>query len=816
MKGMQKISRGRGFRGALNYAFDRDSADAEPGRLLGGNMSGQNARQLAAEFGQVRKLRPDIERPVWHNALRLIRGEALTDAQWVAIADDYMNRMGFSEFHPRAYVLHDDADGQHIHIVASRVSTEGKVYVGKNENLASTRHIQALERDHGLTITKGPTYDPDTNKVVMPEARRLKAGEVEQAMRTGVEPPRQKLQRLIDAAKADRPTAAEFARRLTVAGVGVRANVASTGRLNGFSFELDSVKFKASQLGDKYKWNELQKEISYDQTRDRAGLEGQQRPGRPGKPHSKQQHRAGVGRTAAAPKRAFTAWRDDRESDSPGLRTSKHLGPQPLQKLRDPRPGQGQQEHRHSLLLGPVQGHRRWGGDHRLYSLSTRRGKHMTTPITLPPSAATAGLDCGEHTERRQEYKKMLLSSHYADDISKALVDQLLYVDRRKDNTLLITLRDEAGSIAGQVHDKGDTLMALSPEINDTEILAMLEIARAKRWASVTPTGSPEFCKRAAELAAAAGFGVDKAVPQNALTQSAPASSADSGATTVTPDASAGAVEPERQPTVAEIRWADALLSARTRLADELKAAQTRLAEIPQVDIAKLEADRAAKHGGEEYKTVLSDYKAAVAAAKDANVFTRSRAEDRKEAMRRRLVVAREKALAVPAAAASIKMAKEHNQERAQIEERLVPIKVGLGELDFHLAELRRGVDPEAKFAEAWRLRKARDLKLWEQYALAPVFTADAQREQARQQAETEAKEASAAQTRQEQAQREISWQQKADDLLPLLNQPGRSAEQEEALQQEHRYYTALAQGYDEAEARERAECAHPTDVARP
>lgn len=410
----------------------------------------------------------------------------------------------------------------------------------------------------------------------------------------------------------------------------------------------------------------------------------------------------------------------------------------------------------------------------------------------------------------------MLLSSHYANDISQALADQLLYVDRRKDNTMLITLRDEEGNVGGQIHDQGDKMLALSPEVNDAEIEALLDLARVKGWSTVTPTGTPEFCKRAAELAAAAGFGVDKPVPQNALTQSAPTSSAGEGATAVAPDTSSVPVEPEHQPTAAEIRWADALQSARTRLVDEHKAALARLAEIPQVDIAKLESDRAAKHGGDDYKKAVNDYKAAVAAAKDANVFTRSRAEDRKEAMRRRLVVAREKALAVPAAAASLKMAKEHNQERAQIEERLVPIKVGLGELDFHLAELRLGVDPEAKFAETWRLRKARDLKLWEQYAIVPVFEADAQREQARQQAESEAKEAAAAQTSQEQAQREISWQQKADDLLPLLNQPGRSAEQEEALQQEHRFFSALAQGYDEAEARERAERAHPTDVARP
>lgn len=96
MKGMQKISRGRGFRGALDYAFERDRKDAEPGRLLGGNMSGQNARQLAAEFGQVRRTRPDIEKPVWHNALRLPKGEKMADARWVAIADDYMQRMALS------------------------------------------------------------------------------------------------------------------------------------------------------------------------------------------------------------------------------------------------------------------------------------------------------------------------------------------------------------------------------------------------------------------------------------------------------------------------------------------------------------------------------------------------------------------------------------------------------------------------------------------------------------------------------------------------------------------------------------------------
>ena len=115
MKGMHKISRGRGFGGALRYAFDRE-AGADEGVYIGGNMSGTDHSSLTAEFAAFRRLRPDIEKPVWHNALRLPAGERITPERWNAIADDYMQRMGFTEQHPRVYVMHDDPEGQHIHL----------------------------------------------------------------------------------------------------------------------------------------------------------------------------------------------------------------------------------------------------------------------------------------------------------------------------------------------------------------------------------------------------------------------------------------------------------------------------------------------------------------------------------------------------------------------------------------------------------------------------------------------------------------------------------------------------------------------------
>lgn len=266
MKGMRKISRGKGFGGVMAYIFDRESGK-DPGRLIGGNMSGTEPGALAQEFGHVRGLRPDIAKPVWHNSLRMPAGEVLTDHQLVTVADDYMKRMGFTDTHQYCIVAHDDAEGQHVHIVANRISLESKIYVGENENLISTRVISDLEKQHGLQITRGVDYD-EHGKIVMPERKQLKKAEIDMAVGTGEMPPRMQLQRAIDAIVEDKPTTQVFVERLELAGIAAVPNVASTGRMNGFSFEKDGISFKASQLGDSYKWQQLEQRIDYDKNRD--------------------------------------------------------------------------------------------------------------------------------------------------------------------------------------------------------------------------------------------------------------------------------------------------------------------------------------------------------------------------------------------------------------------------------------------------------------------------------------------------------------------------------------------------------------------
>lgn len=256
MKGMQKIKRGKSFAGVVLYALRSASHHKVAPVVIGGNMMGSFAKELVAEFDATKRLRSDVAKPVWHNSLRLPRNETLTDAQWSGIADDYMTRMGFSETHLRCYVLHDDEDGQHIHIIASRVSLDaGRLYLGRNENLISTRVIQQLERDYHLTKTKSPD---DHNPSASPKKRKKLRNEAMLEDRTGEKCAKTIIQEAIDTLLTSQISEDEFVQQLAAQKIKAVPNRASTGKMNGFSFEYANISFKASQLGKKYSWKNLE------------------------------------------------------------------------------------------------------------------------------------------------------------------------------------------------------------------------------------------------------------------------------------------------------------------------------------------------------------------------------------------------------------------------------------------------------------------------------------------------------------------------------------------------------------------------------
>lgn len=259
MKGMHKIKRGKSFSGVVLYVLKPGSHHRTVPEVIGGNMTGDCSQELIDEFNLTKELRSDVAKPVWHNSLRLPLGESLTNEQWKRIADDYMKRMGFGDTHLRCYVLHDDQAGQHVHIIASRIDLNGgKLYLGKNENLISTRIISELETRYGLIETA------QHKKPRQVKRRKISRNEEMLSRRTGIPSPKEALQQILDKSLADTPDLLTFIKRLKEAEVSWKANIASTGKMNGFSFEYTGIAFKASQLGKSYSWANLSNRLNYN------------------------------------------------------------------------------------------------------------------------------------------------------------------------------------------------------------------------------------------------------------------------------------------------------------------------------------------------------------------------------------------------------------------------------------------------------------------------------------------------------------------------------------------------------------------------
>ncbi len=283
---MQKIRRGQGTRKSIRRLIRYQFANKNASLICSSNvLVSRDVSGLVEEIYEVTStIGLDVEKPLWHNSLRLKPGEFISAELWVDVVCQYMVSMGFDpDNHQWFAVLSDDPDGQHVHITANRMGVDGTLYLGQNENLISTRITQELERKFHLQRTKGPQYVLGKDgklRVSAPRERRAKKDEVELHARLEREGkakpmPRKALQRVLRAAlfagQVDGLRA--FLNVAEAAGVRVLASVATTGRINGLSFETGGVPFKGSQLGDVYSWAKLSAAVGFEQARDQALLE---------------------------------------------------------------------------------------------------------------------------------------------------------------------------------------------------------------------------------------------------------------------------------------------------------------------------------------------------------------------------------------------------------------------------------------------------------------------------------------------------------------------------------------------------------------
>ena len=255
---IQDIQKGRGFKGALKYATEKEKAVR-----IGGTMIGNSIDELVSEAGKVRGLNPKLNRAVFHTSLSISPNESLTEQNWLDISEKYMSKMGF-ENAPYVICRHYDAGHDHIHIVGLRIdATTGKTISDAKDYERGALIVQEIEKEYGL-IQAAQTPAQAWEKPI----KNLKRNEIDKAIRTGEAPARQVLQQIVDEAIIDQPDIFEFIERLEIAGVYAKPAVASTGRMNGFSFEYGGLAFKASELGKQYGWKSLSESVNYEQNAD--------------------------------------------------------------------------------------------------------------------------------------------------------------------------------------------------------------------------------------------------------------------------------------------------------------------------------------------------------------------------------------------------------------------------------------------------------------------------------------------------------------------------------------------------------------------
>ena len=254
-----KAVKGKGFRGALEYDLTK-----EKGRLIDTNMAGDGPRELAAEFGEIRKLRPNLGKAVLHVSLSAALGEKLTDAQWRDIASAYLVGMGL-EKNQYLVTRHTDTEHEHIHILANRIRFDGSVTSDSLDYKRQEVLMRKIELQYGLERVV-PSLEA--------ERRAATKGEIEHHVRTGQESTRQRLQQACDVAVGGSPSFTDYVERLEKLGVEVVAITQLGGaKLSGLMYRLDGVLMKGSDLGKGYSPVGLVKRgVSYEQDRDAEAI----------------------------------------------------------------------------------------------------------------------------------------------------------------------------------------------------------------------------------------------------------------------------------------------------------------------------------------------------------------------------------------------------------------------------------------------------------------------------------------------------------------------------------------------------------------
>lgn len=264
--------------------------------LLTTNFASIDKKLIQKEVKLVCATRPNLSKYVYHTSLNFSKEElqALNNQKLKAIAEDYMQAMGFTN---NQYLIfrHYDVDHPHIHILANRICFDGSLVSDSNNYKKSERVVRALEQrynlipveqskfvafkpSNGVPFELKNTVTTDQGIVVTRKpyngiSRRVNRDEIGMMNRKGRVSDKLLLQELLIQLLANKPKSiSEFIKMGEKVGVNFLFNQASTGRVSGITYFFKEFRAKGQALGNRFKWWELIKNVPYEAIRDNASI----------------------------------------------------------------------------------------------------------------------------------------------------------------------------------------------------------------------------------------------------------------------------------------------------------------------------------------------------------------------------------------------------------------------------------------------------------------------------------------------------------------------------------------------------------------
>lgn len=276
-----KIKRGTSFAGVCGYVLKKDKE--VPAKIIGGNMEGQNPKQLAAEFEVFAKFNDRVKVPVKHFSLSFAEQDGVvSDDVKILLAMDYMEQMGYGNSQ-YVVVSHDRTDHDHahdhIHIVASSVAMDGKWVKDRLDWKRSQTVLRTLEREHDLTPVAS-TWDKNRDKSLASklgqQVERSSHGKIELSE---IERTHSEIQAKIELAATGAASITQFCARLQALAIDPIAKITRTGKVQGISYRSGNAVARGSDL-QRASFPALQQRgIEFDPAQDLASLKSALRGG---------------------------------------------------------------------------------------------------------------------------------------------------------------------------------------------------------------------------------------------------------------------------------------------------------------------------------------------------------------------------------------------------------------------------------------------------------------------------------------------------------------------------------------------------------